>query len=342
MEAQPAAQSRPLVDLLSQLEEELDSSPNDLLLEFCPYIYHLLTEKGLLDNASAQLIGQLRAQAMHAASIAVGRHHILGSLGNYLEKSGIQCILLKGAALDGMAYPDQAFRLGCDIDLLVKEEDYYRIEKALKGFAAPYDLYPERPQFTDFVTERSFIVKKPTPTSFDVHRELTIPYLYKYSLDSFFFHAITHPRHRKLFTLNPEDNLLQFAMHGFYNLQNFNKHTLDAYQLIMKADINWEELFSRATKIKLIKPLLYLLDGMEQTFSYTPPSKHFADYKNMTIQRALAKYLMSPKYANSEKAGWYYRLRQLASQVLISGNLQGHLRFNYYHLKAKLLDLTHR
>lgn len=314
--------------------DEISSGKCDITDEFAPYLFHLINEQGIAKTASTELMGSLRRRAITAASIAVARRHIIKKIGGQLAASNIKAILLKGAAMDGWVYPNEAFRLGSDIDLLVRENDYPHIDEILAPLARAVDKYPGQQAFTDFAIEKPFLVEKPAHVYLDVHRDLTIPFVYALNPDSLFERAIPHPTHDKLWTLSPEDNLLHFAIHSFYDMRLFSKQTLDAYLLIANRKINWALLQDRSKECRAVLPMAYLLRGVERIY----PGIRVPEYLTVLSKpRTWAmEYLLTAPQSALVKRNLSYRSRQLACQGFLSGNLAGYARYNLSYARAKL------
>jgi hypothetical protein len=74
----------------------------------------------------------------------------------------------------------------------------------------------------------------------DVHREVTVPHVFPINYEELYDCCPRHPAHEGQFKrLSDEDNLLQFAMHSFYDMQMCSKQTIDAYMLLIKGEVVW-------------------------------------------------------------------------------------------------------
>ena len=88
-----------------------------------------LPEGGVPSGALAALKEQYLANAARNALLL----RALGRLLRALDAAGIPVIVLKGACLAELAYPERALRPMGDIDLLVREEHVDAVEPALRG-----------------------------------------------------------------------------------------------------------------------------------------------------------------------------------------------------------------
>ena len=325
-----------LAPTLKAYELECGSDQASLAGEFAPYFYYLLHEQNRvasLPNTSQEL---LRHSALQAASTAIARRHIIGQIGERLAVAGIGAILLKGAAMDRWAYPDQGFRLGSDIDLLVRESDYCRVDEALAPLAEYQPKYPGQHAFNAFAVEKPFYVASPCPVYLDVHRNLSIPKVYALDLDALFARARPHPAEPLLLVMSPEDNLLHFAVHAFYDMQLFSKQTIDAYRLIDSNEIDWEALANNARQYRMVQPLAYFLYGLRAAFGDRLHGLPREMGNLSPAKRGLVEQLLLARPAALARRGPTYRVRQLCCQLLLSGNIGGYLHYNIAYVQARL------
>jgi hypothetical protein len=321
---------------LSSYERELLAGESDLAPEFAPYIYYLLKQQGDPGLASAGLDGALRERALSAARVAMGRRVAIHRLGELLQNAGIPAMLLKGAAMDQWTYPDEGFRLGSDIDLLVREEDYAAIDEVIAPFASAQVKYPGRDAFNRFAVEKTFTVSSPATMNLDVHRNLTIPHVYRLNPDELFGRGLPHPAYPGLQVLNPEDNLLHFAVHSFYDMRLFNKQSMDALQLIAHTEIDWQELQQRAQRYRMQQPLNYFMYGLKQVFPGQLQSLPEGVGSPGPAKTLLTRCLLTASCETLSRRNASYRLRQILVQLVLSGNLVGYTRYNLAYLRARL------
>ena len=323
---------------LFQLKIDLTKHPYGINLEFAPYIHLLIQENGLSNLVPEQLAILLKSHSQRAAMKALSRKHTLKVLEDLLARSGIEAVLLKGAAMDRYIYPEQAFRLGVDIDFLVREEDYIRIDSVLMGFADRQEKFPGKPAFASFAIEKPFVIKHPAILHLDVHRMLTIPHVYNYTCGDLFERAIPHPEYNGLKILSPEDNLLHFAIHGFYDMRLFSKQTTDGYLIIKNHEIDTNLLLKRAREYGMLYPLLYFIGGIDKTFRLTNPTIQSAIQPLNGWRGSLAFKLLAASDTTSSDKKLSFRVQQLLAQTVLSGTQAGYLRYNINYMKARLTD----
>ncbi|MCW8927026.1 MAG: nucleotidyltransferase family protein, partial [Xanthomonadales bacterium] len=294
---------------------------------------------GYQGEISERSLQALRSHARGAAVRSISRDRALSQIAERFESNDLKAKLLKGAAMDSAVYPREAFRLGCDVDMLVCEKDFERVEGLLSGLAENIEKTPGRPATTAFAVEKTFVINGPVRVQIDVHREVTVPHVFPIDYVAMFARCETHPAFDGKFgRLSDEDNLLQFAMHSFYDLQMFSKQTVDACMLMKRGQIDWETLIERAQTYRVMLPLKYLIEGVRHVFGYSPPGAVVKRLKLHGARKWLAYRLLtkSPRWLSGPGPG--FRVRQLAAQVLLSGNVRGWLWYYSHYAGAKLRD----
>ncbi|WP_165954338.1 nucleotidyltransferase family protein [Seongchinamella unica] len=311
-----------------------------LAYEFAPYFYYLLNQLDCFENIPESLQQLMRDSSLHAASVAIARRHVIEKLGRSLKDAGIEAILLKGAAMDRWTYPEQAFRLGGDVDLLVRESDYHTIDKILAPIAKRHDKFPGQPAFSALAVEKPFVVSSPTKVCLDVHRNLTIPHVYNIDLEGFFDRATPHPAKSNFLVMSPEDNLLHFAVHSFYDMRLFNKQTMDAAQLMEKTQINWDALLDSANRYKMQGPLKLFLWGLRSAFTQQQAMPQQDIDTPSLWKQYLTRMLLTASNETHGRKGKVFRFRQVTSQIFLSGDIAGYTRYNIAYAAAKMGRIT--
>jgi hypothetical protein len=329
-----------LVSAFDDLEWEFKNNSQPESVEFAPYVLDILTKNQKKDLTTESLIETLRTYSHTAAARTVIREELLKALEIKLASHSVQAILLKGAALHRYIYPESCFRLGLDVDILIRVDDYSHIGDVLKGLANEVEKYQTSSSIKDLSVERLFISVTPPFVSLDIHRELTTPYIYPIDYDGLFRRSLSHPAYNNnvLRVLSPEDNLIHFAIHSLYDLKLFSKQTLDAYLLLQHESINWALLLRLAKEYRVVKPLMYLLEGVSYVFGYNPPDEVKNQINLNIIHKWLVYKILVRKVDERNMSSWRSRLRQLLSQWFLSGNLTGVLKYQMRYVKARLID----
>jgi hypothetical protein len=98
-----------------------------------PLLYYRIKAIDPAPGIPAQVIQKLREIYLFSAESSIKRYHELSKWLRSIQNEGIQVIVLKGAALAELIYPNIALRPMFDVDLLIKAEDFWRIDEILSG-----------------------------------------------------------------------------------------------------------------------------------------------------------------------------------------------------------------
>lgn len=98
-----------------------------------PLLYYRIKAIDPPPSIPAQVIQKLRKIYLFSAESNMKRYHELSKWLRSIQNEGIQVIVLKGAVLAELVYPNIALRPMFDVDLLIKAEDFWRIDEILSG-----------------------------------------------------------------------------------------------------------------------------------------------------------------------------------------------------------------
>jgi len=173
------------------------------------------------------------------------------------RKSGLECIVLKGAALHISGLLPDGNRPMTDVDLLVHEDDHQR----WRGFFASYNYEP-LPGSTS-----SFIKHGPTSLVFDLHTGLR--FLDQRCLEQAWREQKTHIwADETFYLLPPEINLLYLTLHmtithGYAERKWLND--LDTVIRFHQDSIDWEMVLDLAYRNHAFAPLAATLHYLQRT-----------------------------------------------------------------------------
>jgi hypothetical protein len=336
----PDCSNEYLQSIVGDMIDGVEKAKCNISHEFAPFVLSLLRNADRLGDVSGPSLSTLKANARNAAIITISRDHAMDSLGEHFSKTGIHAVFLKGAAMNSSFYPHDAFRRGSDVDLLVTEEDFGQLESALSDLATNRVKYPGKPAFNAFSIEKSFIMKEPFEVQLDMHCQIASRGLYKIDYKELFERTVTVQDFQSQFVrLSNEDSLLHFAMHSFYDLQLVSKQTVDAYVMLQKGSMDWQALMIRARQYRAIMPLKYFLEGLRLVFGFEPPGQIKDELAISGIRKKLVYHLMQSSPSEGKFRRVKYRVRQLLTQFLLSGNIIGYLRYYFNYSGAKLTDV---
>lgn len=181
----------------------------------------------------------------------------MGRLISLLESRGIQSLALKGPVLAQVAFGDLNLRSYTDIDLLIKPEDFTRVEEIFsgEGYLAKKNLATlNRISKRLYLWQTGQLPFKKGADIFhvDLHSAI-MPPLYSYDIQ--FSELWDRSREVPLSgtpvrTCGPEDMLQILCYHGAKNRWEHLKHIVDVSEYIRAhKDLNWTQVFDRTRKL---------------------------------------------------------------------------------------------
>jgi hypothetical protein len=184
-----------------------------------------------------------------------------------LRPTGIELILLKGAAYSASDLPAAAGRLVSDLDILVPKDRIGAVESQLMihGWnTIHHDAYDQR-YYRRWMHEIPPMRHLRRGTVIDVHHAL-LPVTARIRADSDAMRRAAEPVPDKpgLYVLSPSDMVLHSATHLFHEgeLDNGLRDLLDLDSLLRQfGELPgfWERLVPRAIEVGLARPLFYAL-----------------------------------------------------------------------------------
>jgi len=275
-----------------------------------PIVYRSLEELGLLKRLELQVLNTLKTiylinQSRNNRLVS----EVLAVLAE-LRDSGNTPLLVKGPALEIMAYKDIGLRTYEDIDLLVRREDAKITDEVLrsKGFVqGEYDPNTksvkeasrkevlsrslnthetsEYIKLLDDMLVRTVVVD----VNFEVFWKGTKTYQKQNRIDTavLFENSVDIPAGRSgtIRTLTPEFQVIQLSAHLFSEALLFffhknwyrDKHDLqlikflDVYMVCKTLDVDWEKLYGLCVDYDVLRPVFYTLHYVNELFPGSVP-----------------------------------------------------------------------
>ncbi|MEM9018463.1 MAG: nucleotidyltransferase family protein [Verrucomicrobiota bacterium] len=222
----------------------------------------------------------------------------LGSILDVLQKNSIEAMLLKGAALNAVAYPD-CDRLMSDLDLIVPRE---RARDALNALQDDGWI----PQFRNLdqlheVTHACHF-RRGASGHLDLHWDFFHGRHLDDSQQEELWQASTPIERfgRSTRTLCAADQLLHTCEHGVrYNEVAPLRWLMDATHVIRQteSELNWERLPRMAEKLDLVLPVDETLRYLEEMFEVPIPKTAFPSRKAISLKRKKAHATVTKRTA---------------------------------------------
>lgn len=309
---------------------------------FLPLIYAATGRYDLRAQLPPVTLQFLRAQSLRLMAAEMGhRQWLLTHLGRFIERD-IPVILLKGAAFAGTLYPDNAPRLGVDLDLLVREEEFDQACELLGETMYPVILAEDRAATHALQFERVFLAKDGLGPTVELHRQLTNPYIFTIDQSSLWAASRRHPRFNSELVrmLGPEDSLLHLAVHAGRDLDFSTHNLLDAHEIWCQWQPDPEHLGRRAAAWGGRTVLWFLLSKGREIMATPVPEVLLDSLRPSRIREALNRRILSGLAAKGDRhpAAPAFRCRQLLSQLTLPDHPGCGLRFQLFYARTRLED----
>ena len=311
-----------------------------------PRIAMLLDDLGLLERVPRSPRAHLLASCRLAQAQAYEVRREVAQVAKALARTGVDIVLLKGAAYLLAGLPPAHGRLFSDIDILVAKNALAEVEAALMlhGWATSHHEPYDQRYYRRWMHELPPLRHVARNTIVDVHHSIAPP-TGRFKPDSAKLLREAEPLagHAKLKVLAPVDMVLHSAAHLFLNeeLSHGLRDLVDIDALLRHfgADNDfWRRLNARATELDLQVPLAYAFRYGKQMLGTPVPSDTPTPAASGPWRRLLldSLYLRALRPHHPALGDW---LTPLARQLLY---IRGHwLRLPppllVYHLTVKAL-----
>ena len=310
---------------------------------FLPLVYASTGRHNLRAQLQPAILQLLHDQSLRLMAKEMGHQRwLLTHLGQF-ERCGIPVILLKGAAFAGTIYPENTPRLGIDLDLLVRKEDFSAACELLGETMKPLVLAKDRAATHAALFERVFVAKDGQGPTIELHRELTNPYIFSIDQSSLWAASRRHPRFDNLphvRILAPEDTLLHLAVHAGRDLDFCSHNLLDMHEVWCQWQPDLAQLSQRARDWGA-RTVLWLLLVNGRKIMHTPvPEVFLHSLKPGRIREAINQRIFKGVAEKNERqsASTGFRCRQLLSQLSLPDHPLRGLRFQLFYARLRLLD----
>lgn len=228
-----------------------------------PRLAHVLHQHNLLEQVPVQPRAHLlSAQTVCTAhTIAVTRE--VGHIEKALAETGVDILLLKGAAYVMARSPVATGRLFSDIDILVPKAALDTVEAALmlRGWASTHSTPYDQRYYRQWMHELPPMQHIKRGTMLDVHHTI-LPETARLKPDPAKLIAASQavPGHARLRVLAPIDMVLHSATHLFHNEEmSHGLRDLSDLDLLLRhhgvEPLFWDALTDRAHEMDLTQPL---------------------------------------------------------------------------------------
>lgn len=209
-------------------------------------------------------------------------------LGKIFHQKSLKVMILKDFSSYPKLYSDKIFLASSDIDLLVKKQDFQKVEKIIRGlnYSLGENLLLKNPidKKTFLYQEKSFIKKeKVLCTNVDLHLQIAVPLTGEFNpLTPEVIREITtklfrHSRQRKDYFFEAEIEYFFLSLIVHYFSSDLCTCLRNLYDIILLArfyekKINWEKFLSIAKGLGIQKIALFTILLGSKVFKVPPPA----------------------------------------------------------------------
>jgi len=190
-----------------------------------------------------------------------------------LQKSGVEILLLKGAALDTFYRQQGSVRAMADIDILIHPQDLIKTVEILQGLNCTSNtpITPDR-LFQLIHFRHELTLKSATGMDLDIHWYLVADARHMEAEDYFWRDAVPCSLGAlSARTLHPTDQLLHTCLHGSqWNEISPVRWLADAVMLIRQG-IDWNRLEEQARRLERLSPIRETLLFLDHLEIHLPP-----------------------------------------------------------------------
>ncbi len=257
-----------------------------------------------------------------------------------LHAEGINTVLLKGAAIAPLVYPDPALRSMNDLDILVSKSHASHAAEILKRIGAvEHELFPTRPASRKTYHERVFQFRPAEQLSLVVELHTGFAQYYRHPIDYDDWIERSIPIENTARRLRDEDQLVHFALHSGRELfMGPLKQLVDAHLWIENRSLCWDTVVETA-KSAQAEYMLYELLRLCSTFMATEiPTQVFEACAPPAMSRALFRILHAPETGRLCRDGLQQRVLECLTMLPLLSNSRQRAYFVAKYSSVRLAD----
>jgi len=295
--------------------EHLDGGSERLL----PQLYRNLLHQGVTDP----LLAHFKNAYLRTWRDNQVLFHRVSALLNSFHESGIETIVLKGAALALLHYRDAGLRPMSDLDVMVHSSQRATAIEAMRTVGwRPMPRFPEllSEGYLSIVNSHGFT--DDNGRECDLHWHLFPECCHTDDDDDFWHQAVPFQIHGQATrALAPADQLLHVCIHGAeWNSIPPIRWVADSIAIMKSSSIDWDRIVGQARKRQLMLPLKATMNYLAEEFAAPVPAEVLRSLRNATISKMeLAEYKYKIQNFEQRPLGflpllWFRYLRLEGSQ----------------------------
>ena len=297
-----------------------------------PLLYSRL-KKSIPSSMPEDAIQKLKDSYLYIFRTNTRIYYELSKVFKVLKENNIPVIVLKGAALAELIYQDVALRPMSDVDIVVKPEDAWRIDEALKPLGYESDaLSKHHVQWLPHIVKSKSLEIDINPAVFELPK-----------LDPWSNARPVKISGNEVFILGPEDFILNTLLHldrhhiedGYCNLIWWFdiKKLIESYN----NEINWNYVIQIAKKYQVEDSVKRVLHAIDRWFGVSIPKDVLNKLKGSNIIADINGILEPPKMDTKD----YKELDSVLASLSSTKKLPSFRKKIYHLFKRMFPDKEH-
>jgi hypothetical protein len=271
-----------IIDLISQISDWDKFIDIAYVHGVFPLVYKTLKDYD-------RYIDQIVLKNMKSYNIDIVKQNMLMSaelikVMKLLEENNIEAIAFKGPALAQMAYGDITLRQYCDLDILIKEEDVYKVYKLFKkDFRRSLHITSaQEKKWFKYAHDLGLINKNGIHIEFHWRMLDSDHPVNLNDIDFFYIKNFITIKNQAIQIISNEEFLVYLCIHGSKHMFERIEWIIDIDKFITSQNINWDK-FNKLLDNKNYKRFVELGLYLANFLFDTPINRQISNDKNISI-----------------------------------------------------------
>jgi hypothetical protein len=238
----------------------------------------------------------------------------------------IPVLVLKGGYLGTFVYKNPALRPMCDLDLLVRKEQFGEARKLLERLGFVIGAEPLDGEYRVLQPALAHTRSGVLPCAVDLHRDLSCMDYYHLQSSLVWQEAVKGGLYgQPVFFLSNELNFIHLGIHTLTHI-GLIRDWLDLVLFLRRIGLDWGKLASLAGSLGVLRPLYWIFQELKNEWGLIVPKpfvESLAAYVPATMEDRVLKhkfrYLWRFVARLKLLQGWTVRLRYLRMRVFPDG-----------------------
>ncbi|MDP8262219.1 MAG: nucleotidyltransferase family protein [Candidatus Ancaeobacter aquaticus] len=231
-------------------------------------IFYVLKKRGLLESIPQEVSEKLEHEFLGIKSKNLLLMDELKSVSRIFEEEKIPALIIKGAALLSLCYPDKGMRVMDDIDIVVGQEQFAYVQNLLREKG-----YRQNSIYRHLFYAPSGIVFDLHADAFDQERIRTRKYYCQWDMQTMLARAVSIDDMIYVKNISPPDQVVISCIHNEKHSYNSLQQFIDVVMLLerYKDGINCGTLHESIDMLGGRRPSRFTLEFLRDVLQYKSP-----------------------------------------------------------------------